>query len=82
MRKRKDGILEYIISRKLEEIFRKKDLVKNIKDFSKLMAKGKTSAVKDLERIIKKGEFKDTGTPTWMTDKNSYDIGIGDELNI
>ena len=37
LRKRKDGILEYIISRKLEEIFRKKDLVKNIKDFSKLM---------------------------------------------
>ena len=37
MRKRKDGILEYIINRKLEEIFRKKDLVKNIKDFSKLM---------------------------------------------
>jgi hypothetical protein len=37
LRKRKDGILEYIINRKLEEIFRKKDLVKNIKDFSKLM---------------------------------------------
>lgn len=58
------------------------ELTDGFKDFSKLMAKGKTSAVKDLERIIKKGEFKDTGTPTWMTDKNSYDIGIGDELNI
>ena len=37
---------------------------------------------KDLETIIKKGAYKDAGTPSWMSDKNSYDIGIGDELNL
>jgi hypothetical protein len=57
------------------------ELTDGFKDFSKLVAKGKSSAVNDLEKIIKKGAFKDTGSPSWMTDKNSYDINIGDELN-
>ena len=58
------------------------ELTDGFKDFSKISAKGKSSAVKELEQIVKKGAFKDTGAPSWMSDKNSYDIGIGDELNL
>lgn len=58
------------------------ELTDGFKDFSKITAKGKSNAVKELENIVKKGAFKDTGAPTWMSDKNSYDIGIGDELNL
>jgi hypothetical protein len=58
------------------------ELTDGFKDFSKIAAKGKSSAVKDLENIVKKGGFKDAGAPAWMSDKNSYDIGIGDELNL
>lgn len=58
------------------------ELTDGFTDFSKITNKGKSSAVNDLEKIIKKGAFKDTGSPTWMSDKNSYDIGIGDELNL
>lgn len=58
------------------------EMTDGFKDLSKLNLKAKSSAVKDLETIIKKGAYKDAGTPTWMSDKNSYDIGIGDELNL
>lgn len=58
------------------------EMTDGFKDLSKLNLKAKSSAVKDLETIIKKGAYKDAGTPSWMSDKNSYDIGIGDELNL
>lgn len=57
------------------------ELTNGFTDFSKISTTGKSSAVNDLEKIIKKGSYKDTGNPTWMNDKESYDIGIGDELN-
>lgn len=58
------------------------ELTDGFTDFTKLVAKGKSSAVNDLEKIIKKGAYKDTGAPAWMSDKNSYDVNIGDILNI
>lgn len=58
------------------------ELTDGFKDFSKIAANGKSNAVKELESIVKKGAFKDTGAPSWMSDKNSYDVGIGDELNL
>jgi hypothetical protein len=58
------------------------ELTDGFKDFSKISTKAKSSAVNDLEKIIKKGAYKDAGLPSWMSDKNSYDVGIGDELNL
>lgn len=58
------------------------ELTDGFKDFSKLTSSGKSSAVNELEKAFKKGSFKDSGAPLWMSDKDSYDIGIGDELNM
>ena len=58
------------------------ELTNGFKDFSKISATGKSNAVKELEQIVKKGGYKETGAPSWMSDKNSYDVGIGDVLNL
>lgn len=56
-------------------------LTDGFKDFSKITAKGKSSAVKDLEKAFKKSSNQDTGSPAWMKDADSYASQLGDELN-
>jgi len=58
------------------------ELTNGFKDYNKVATSAKSKAINDLEAIVKKGAYKDSGTPAWMSDKNSYDIGIGDELNL
>ena len=58
------------------------ELTNGFNDFSKISTKAKSSAVNDLEKIIKSGAYKDAGTPSFMSDKNSYDSNLGDELNL
>lgn len=58
------------------------ELTDGFKDFSKLISNGKSSAVNELEKAFKKESFKDSGTPLWMSDNDSYDVNIGDILNI
>ena len=77
MRERRENPIEF--ESRMYYIY---EMTDGFKDLSKLNLKAKSSAVKDLETIIKKGAYKDAGTPSWMSDKNSYDIGIGDELNL
>lgn len=55
-------------------------LTDGFNDFTKLMQKGKSSAVKDLEMIIRQPKQEDNGTPYYMQDPNSYDSPFGSEL--
>ena len=77
MRERRENPIEF--ESRMYYIY---EMTNGFKDLSKLNLNAKSSAVKDLETIIKKGAYKDAGTPSWMSDKNSYDVGIGDELNL
>lgn len=77
MRERRENPIEF--ESRMYYIY---EMTNGFKDLSKLNLNAKSSAVKDLETIIRKGAYKDAGTPSWMSDKNSYDIGIGDELNL
>lgn len=76
MRERRMNPIEF--DTKMYAIF---ELTDSFNDLSKLLSNGKSKAINELEKAFKKGSFKDTGAPSWMTDKDSYDIGIGDELN-
>jgi hypothetical protein len=57
------------------------ELTNGFKDYSKLMATGKSKAVNELEKIAKKTSIKDNGLPLWAQDSNSYDA-MNFELNI
>lgn len=56
-------------------------LTNGFKDFSKLVAPSKSSAIADLEKAFRNPKSIDNSTPAWMNDNDSYSGG-NFELNI
>jgi len=55
------------------------EMTNGFKDLSKITNKSETKAISKLERDLRKTKFEDSGTPSYLTDPNSYG-GIGSEI--
>lgn len=56
------------------------ELTNGFSDLSKIKTTVTSSATKTLEKVLRKTNFEDNGTPGYLTDPNSYVSGIGSEL--
>lgn len=56
------------------------ELTNGFSDLSKIKTTVTSSATKTLEKVLRKTNFEDNGTPAYLTDPNSYISGIGSEL--
>jgi hypothetical protein len=57
------------------------EITKGFKDFSKIVSKSESTAIKRLEGELRKTKFQDNGTPAYLSDPESYG-GVGSELVI
>tara|TARA_R110000822_G_scaffold73853_2_gene177555 strand:- start:1740 stop:2876 length:1137 start_codon:yes stop_codon:yes gene_type:complete len=57
------------------------EITKGFKDFSKIVTRSESSAVRNLEDQLRKTKFQDSGTPAYLQDPESYG-GVGSELVI
>lgn len=76
MRERRENPIEF--DSKLYYLY---ELTKGFKDFSKILNKSESSAVSKLESDLRKTKFQSDGTPSYLSDPESYG-GIGTELVI
>jgi hypothetical protein len=55
------------------------EITNGFSDLSKITSKSETKAISKLERDLRKTKFEDSGTPSYLSDPNSYG-GIGSEI--
>ena len=55
------------------------EITKGFSDFSSIVSKSESKAISKLERELRRTKFEDAGTPSYLTDPNSYG-GIGSEI--
>lgn len=77
MKERRENPLDFEI-----RMYHFYELTNGFKDLSKISSTAKSSAVKDLEQIARKTNFKDNGVPLWAQDDNTYSNVAGHVLNI
>lgn len=56
------------------------ELTNGFNDFSAVVKKQQSRAVNDLERALRQTSFEDSGNPTYLDDRDSYEGGLGSEL--
>lgn len=74
MKDRRENTIEF--DTKLYYLY---EITNGFKDFSKVNRKQTSKAVSNLEKELRRNRFEDSGTPDYLTDKQSYD-GLGSEL--
>jgi hypothetical protein len=55
------------------------EITGGFKDFSKIVSKSESTAISKLEKELRQTKFRDSGTPAFLTDPESYG-GVGQEL--
>ncbi len=58
------------------------ELTKGFTDFSKVNKTGKNNAISEMQKAMRSNQNSNGDMPGYITDKNSYDGLIGDELNL
>lgn len=74
MRERRENPIEF--DTKLYYLY---ELTNGFKDFGKVANTTRTSAISELEKSIRSTNYQDSGSPSFLDDKDSYS-GLGDEL--
>lgn len=82
-----DGIMENQLMRDRREdptafdskLYYLYEITKGFSDFSTIVRKSESKAASKLERDLRKTKFEDAGTPSYLTDPDSYG-GIGSEI--
>lgn len=58
------------------------ELTKGFTDMSKINTKATSNSVSDLERAMRNQRFASDGRADYLTDPDSYDSGIGDQIHL